>query len=367
MVEIRKWMGIGILCGLLAQSVSQAQAPATRPATAPVAVSIQFLSATQGRTAIVDETNDPYFKLLQPMEMSAKTGRLTTDTVEAERDECRRRYQAAVVDFTPREKQAIEALVKKITAATQDKFPVFARTPWSFIKVASGLEGGNAFTRGGNIVLPVENVATLLNRSTDKAAPKWAVLVESANLLLREQLHVVQKAQPQRFAKMYEEKWGLMHQDKLDPGEWLTEHQFLDPDAVDEHWIYEIKAGQRSRWIWPMRVMGDAHNPAGPGMADVQAVAVMLDGSPEQGFKPRTAPNGGPMTQPLLNLPQYTARFSPSEHPYHPAKAAADLFARIIVAEELLPEAKPPGAEAALVKAKERFKEMREWFERILG
>ena len=42
--------------------------------TAPAPVSVAFLSAEEARAAIVDDSLEPYFDLLQPMEMSAKTG-----------------------------------------------------------------------------------------------------------------------------------------------------------------------------------------------------------------------------------------------------------------------------------------------------
>src|SRR5690348_15957545 len=81
--------------GILGAPGARAQVvvPATRPA-----VAVRFLSKAQGQLVIIDETSEPYFKLLQPMEMSAKTGfPIVGTTIEAEQDDCRRRYQQAVV------------------------------------------------------------------------------------------------------------------------------------------------------------------------------------------------------------------------------------------------------------------------------
>src|SRR6185295_8806243 len=135
----------------------RAQAPTTRPAsTKPV--SVRFLTKAEGEAAIVDETTDPYFKLLQPMEIVAKTGAQIPGDIAAERDGCRRLYRQAVLSFQPAEMRAIEELATKISRATDKSFPVFARTPWSFIKIGPGIEGNVAFTRGNHIILPVDAI-----------------------------------------------------------------------------------------------------------------------------------------------------------------------------------------------------------------
>jgi hypothetical protein len=141
----------------------------------------------------------------------------------------------------------------------------------------------------------------------------------------------------------------------------------LDPDAVDALWIYQLKDGPRTRWIWPVRILGNAQNAGGPKFGDIQLEAVTLDANGESAFRVQAAPNGGPMLDSLLNFPQYTSRFSPSEKVYNPARAAADLFARIVITEEVLPPVAPPEAKDAIEKGRIKFKPIRDRFEKMLG
>lgn len=362
---MRLFVGVVLFCTLPARAAA-AQQPATRPSAGPP---VEFLAPDRARAALVDETNDPYFKLLQPLEMSAKTGRLITgDTLDQQRDQCRRRYQQAVLEFTPQEKQAIETLVSRMAPSLAKPFPLFAETPWSFIKIAPQIEGGNCFTRGRHIVLAAPVLEAMLDQNT-KGMPEWAAFVQSGELLLHEQLHVVQRQHPERFAKMYIEFWGFRHADKIDGADWLTDHQLLDPDATDTRWVYSLKDGQRTRWIWPLPIIGDVRGTGGPSFADMQMVAVALEpaGDVSGAFRPKVAPNGNPMTDGLRNFPQFTAKFAPSPNVYHPNEAAADLFAHIAVVEDILPDKAPPEAKAALERGKNAFKPTRDWFEKILA
>jgi len=262
----------------------------------------------------------------------------------------------------------IEALVTKMVPSLAPSFPLFAKTPWSFILVSSDVEGGHPFTRGGHIVLTASALVPIREQMRT-GANEWVALAESGKLLLHEQLHVVQRQHPERFAKMYGEYWGFKHAGSIAPADWLTDHQMLDPDAVDANWVFELKDGQRpSRWIRPMAVLAEARQSTGPTFADMQMVAVMLEPAGEDGaFRPKIAPNGNPMMDGLMNFPQFTARFAPSQSAFHPNEASADLFAHIAVIEDILPSRAPEEAKAALEKGKAAFKPTREWFEKILG
>ena len=47
-------------------------------------------------------------------------------------------------------------------------------------------------------------------------------------MLLHEQMHVLQRANPELFAKFYADTWGFVHADSIAADPWLTEHQMLD-------------------------------------------------------------------------------------------------------------------------------------------
>ena len=71
---------------------------------------VGFLTAKDAADAIVDESMEPYFSLLLPLEMHAKTGSSGPGAnLAAQRDECRKRYRSAVLDFTDDEKAAMTA------------------------------------------------------------------------------------------------------------------------------------------------------------------------------------------------------------------------------------------------------------------
>src|SRR5271167_596158 len=117
--------------------------PGGRAAAADQGPDVAFLTAEQGRSAIVDESVEPYFSLLQTREMSAKTGTpIDGDTLDAQRSSCRKRYQAAVSDFSAPEQAAVRRIVAGVHPYLQERYPVFAAEPWRFIKVARAIEGG---------------------------------------------------------------------------------------------------------------------------------------------------------------------------------------------------------------------------------
>ena len=342
-------------------------------AAQPAETSIQFLSANDARAAIVDESKEPYFKLMQSMEMAAKTGSpVPGDTLDQQRAECRKRYQQAVQDFTPEEKDAVQWYVSKIAPAATS-YPVFARTPWSFIKVSPQIEGGQPFTRGRHIVVSSLLLSSMiLERKkaavrTERADAEWLALAPYGDVLIHEQCHVVQRQHPEAFAWLYTEFWGFKHAGKIDGDAWLTEHQLLDPDGTDQRWVFPIKVDQGTRWIWPLMVIQDGEDPSGPSFKDARQIAIEVEPAEGDGFRVKTGPNGRILYRGLMNETRYVSVFRPSRDAYHPNEAAADLFARIMMVENILPDRAPAEAKDALAKAKVMYKPLQQWFAKILG
>jgi hypothetical protein len=60
-------VAIALLFALAAPAIGR------EPTTRAAAPAVEFLDQAATKKAIVDETMEPYFKLLQPMEMSVKT------------------------------------------------------------------------------------------------------------------------------------------------------------------------------------------------------------------------------------------------------------------------------------------------------
>ncbi|MBL7187544.1 MAG: hypothetical protein ISS70_14570 [Phycisphaerae bacterium] len=92
------------------------------------------------------------------------------------------------------------------------KFPRFAETPWSFLKVSNKIEGGLPHTQGRHIVL-CEGVCGRF-ASRYKTAPDRAVS-SLAGLMIHEQMHVFQRANPEMFDALYTEIWGFIKAEEL--------------------------------------------------------------------------------------------------------------------------------------------------------
>lgn len=341
--------------------------PALLRADTPVAAKpqVEFLDLKAAKAAIVDESMEPYFKLLQPIEMTAKTAKpITGDTIEAMRDECRRRYEAAVQEFTPQEKDLLVWYVTNLQPLVARDYPGYAKTPWSFIKLSSDFEGGMPHTRGSHIVLSDSILRPMVVRGRGAAGLEIAQ-AQYADTLLHEQSHVVQREHPQRFVPLYTKKWGLKHADKIDKGDWITQHEIVNPDGVDDRWVFPIKKGDQTRWIWPLIVLNDEATAQNATFASMRMVAVDIEPAKGNGFKVKSDSAGKPQMRDLMQEAQYVQVFAPSMNIYHPNEAEADLFARITIIENLLPSKTPEDAERAR-RFKEHFAPLMEAFHNAL-
>lgn len=303
---------------LIPVSVAAQAAPASAP-------EIRFAPLDAARQAFLDETIEPYFSLLQPIEMTAKTGaEITGDSLAAQRDECRKRYAAAVGEFTDAEQQALTWFIEQLDPAMRRNYPRFANTPWSFLKVDSRIEGGLPHTRGHSIVFAPEVVADFVQ--VHQSRPGLRFVMQLQELLLHEQMHVVQRVHPRVWEKMYREVWGFEHVESIEEGAWLTRQHLANPDGVDTRWIFPVDA-KKTQWIMPIVVFREA---AGvlrmPNDFVMLGVRVTRAG---KGWKAVVDAKGKPDARDLLEIPEYTQAFGGSQNIYHPHEAGADLFARI--------------------------------------
>jgi len=313
--------------GLLAASIcSSVRAASPR---------IVFLDATQAVAALSAEETDGYFGELQPLEMSAKTGRGITGAGLAEqRAECRRRYVEAALDFTSEEIATLVSAVTKVHSYLQRAYPRAVEPGWSFIKLDSHIEGGLPHTIGPHIVLSPRVLAVFVaSREREPDERLWNL----AAWLLHAQLHVVQKRHPRLFGRLYSDVWGFQRADDIGSHPWLAEHQFVSPDVQRAVWVYPVRTSSGTEWIWPTIVLGESRGvrrllgvPSIP--RDLRMVAVGLvrtDGS----FALRLDAGGMPVMRRLVSLEEYRGDFPFSMAPYHPDEIAAEGFARIVIAE----------------------------------
>jgi hypothetical protein len=332
-------------------------------ALAQPAVVVAFADLAEGRAAIV---NDPaYFDHLQPMEMEAKTGQpLLAGTLAEQRAECRRRYQAAVREFTADEKTAIRNAVEAVDPEVRKNYPQFADMPWNFLKVASTLESGFPHTRGKHIIF-AESVCRRVfgqARSGTRTAPPDPMSVYKMELLLHEQMHVFQRAHAELFDSLYVNQWGFIRAKSIATCPWIVEHQLLNPDAIDCPWVFPIKQPDGTKYIWPLVSFSDG--PA-PKRMDwdftMLAFYVIREGN---GFRVEQTADRRPKYSQLLSVRAYRQVFGESTNIYHPHEAAADLFARLVVFDSPLSARM---SEAQRAAGEKTYGPLRSWFRKNLG
>ena len=199
---------------------------------------------------------------------------------------------------------------------------------YRFIKVKESHCAGLAYTRTDCIILNQKKVAQIC--SARKESDEKTALSHGAALLVHEQLHILQRFYPDRFAPLYEGIWGFVR-GHVAPNAWLTEHQITNPDAPCVEWItvYPGDNGmQRLLWMRTL-IMGTGDVPR-LGQ-DFEAAAVDIEKS-ENGFRVISDSNGKPVYKPMSHYSEYAERFCPAakrglDHPHEiAAYAFAELF-----------------------------------------
>jgi hypothetical protein len=353
-------LAIALLFALAAPAIGR------EPTTRAAAPAVEFLDQDSATKAIVDETMEPYFKLLQPMEMSVKTAEpIGQGTLDEQRDRCRQRYQAAVQNFSAEEQDALRWYVSKLEPLVEKDYPLYAHTPWSFIKLNAKFEGGMPHTRGSHIVLSGQFLKGLIQSRAK--GPEWMSLAQFGDVLLHEQSHVVQRENPGQFAKLFAGLWKFKHAGMVQGCDWITQHQLVNPDGVDVNWVFPIKDGDTTRWIWPLVVFGDVDDANKATFADMQMVAIDLEAMGVNSFKAKVGADGKPVMHELMSLAEYVSVFWPSQNIYHPNEAAADLFAKIVVIHHVAPGNIPAERQAGLQKLTAQLQPLDDWFKKILA
>ena len=331
---------------------SQTKSPVATRTQVAATPRISFPDLDEARTAFTD---DPaYFDQLQPIEMAAKTGSpLTAGDLAGQRAECRARYRAGVRQFSDAEKNALVQLVGRIHPALRDDYPRMAALPWSFLKVSDQIEGGLPHTRGTHIVLSQSACDRSLNRSFLGPGSTGAI-----DLLVHEQTHVLQRAQPELFDSLYVKQWGFRRATSIDANPWLVEHHLANPDALDCRWVFPIEDSQGRRFIWPLVVFGDGPGPKRmPDDFSMVAVHVRPSGN---AFRVEQQTDGRPATDELLDVRPYRAVFPMTTNVYHPHEAAAAMLAMLVVVDRFVPRsAIDPSRREAMERS---LAPLRAWF-----
>ena len=359
------WLPAVLLC--LSNCTFGVEKPASKGAseTSTSSMSIAFLDAEAGKAAIIDNSLEPYFEILQEMEMSAKTGSaISGQTLEEQRQQCRRRYQAGVREFTEEEKEAILRCVEKLYPALKERYPLFSETPWSFLKVSDKIEGGLSHTRDKHIVFSERTCKRLA--MLHQSAPERLAL-SFGSLLVHEQMHVFQRVNPGFFDSLYTDIWGFIKAKEIESCPWLEKHHLANPDGIDCCWVFPIQHRENTIYIWPLLVFAEGPELKRMGR-DFRMIAVELVPPPRLAsrdagagksnghFRTKVAEDGKPIFRNLLEVPEYRTVFPSTGNIYHPNEACASVFAQIVMADSFT----PPRARAE--NTERELARLRRWF-----
>jgi len=327
----------------------------TSEASAP-SVSITFLDVEEAKAAIIDDSLDPYFDQLQTMEMSAKTGSaISGQTLEEQREQCRKRYQAGVRQFSDDEKEAMRQCVKGLYPALKQEYPLFAEMPWSFLKLSDNIEGGLSHTRDKHIILSERTCKRLT--IFHQSAPEQAAL-SFGRLLVHEQMHVFQRINPGFFDSLYTDIWGFIKAKEIESCPWLEKHHLANPDGIDCCWVFPIQQEESTTYILPLVVFAEGEDLKRlPN--DFRMIAVELVKSDGR-FRPKDFKDGKPIFRNLLEVGQYRKVFPLTGNVYHPNEACASLFAHVVMFDFFTPKDKL--AEARREKIASELAPLRKWF-----
>lgn len=233
-----------------------------------------------------------------------------------------------LLDWAPEESRELTKKLRALVATCWSWRKLLVRGPaWTFILVNDDLESGMPHTIHTAIVLPRWLVRTLLFETSDPAAKRTAY-----ETLLHERIHVMQKADPASFRRLYA-AWGwkpiaqggLVNRaiDTLERSpDRPTRH---NPDTPKRWGAIRITTdGIPTTWV-PYVQLG-----AG-GMRDARYYLVTLKrrnggASNHNGSTPLEV-----QWYPLDSVDWYTTFFGGAAHTYHPDEAAAVLLAECMV------------------------------------
>jgi hypothetical protein len=286
---------------------------------------VHFLSREQARAALTQGAERSYYERLQLAEMRAKSGLpLQNLTLQAARDQVREAYGAAAEDFTADEQAALREAIEVLQPILQAQAPLYARTPWSFIKVRSNIEGGLSHTRGDSIVLSETVAQSLaaahLREPFDKPSAVWALLVH-------EQTHVLQRRDPALFEGLYKNAFGFVRMTNLAAPAWLTERRVINPDAPEVAWAFPLKLGAQRRWIVPDVALEVTAHPRMPLDFLLIALPVTRHGD-AWAFADQQRPAA---YQNLMSLDEYVQAFPDTSEIFHPNEICASMLSSLLL------------------------------------
>jgi hypothetical protein len=288
-------------------------------AQAAVAPRITFMAREAGAAALAQ--GDDYYDRMGLLEIRSRMHAMLSGLALADARAAVRDYDAAAVrDFSAEEREAIGGVVERMQPLLAGRAPLYARTPWSFIKLDDRAEGGMPHTRGPHIVLPQAAVDAYVTMQREmREAGKLAVTPRGRSLLLHEQTHVLERIAPDRFEPLITQVFGFARMTPAPATPWLQAHRCTNPDGPDVAWAFPLeKIGGRG-WVMPDVTLPDKPLPRMP--QDFETVAVEVTRGADGWRVVERA--GEPVRHDLDSLHGWHAHFPFPDEDFHPNEIAA--------------------------------------------
>lgn len=298
---------------------------------------VRCLDLASARAAMLDESFEPFFGRLQPRELAAFFGRAPqASTLAGQRDEARQVFRDSARAFTDEERAALTWLTEGLCSRLRGSYPLLAEQPWDFLKFADELCSGFSHTRGLSILFAERTVARAV--ALHQGGDLELALRSMGPLFVHEQMHVLERCYPRRFAELHTTALGFLH-GAVDDHPWLRARQVSNPDALSANWLIPLdEGGERSLW-WPRTLLRDG--PQVPRLgADFLEVAVRVR-ERDQGYEVVVDAAGVPVQRPLTELSAFLDRFPIRTGKDHPNEVAAYLMEQVLLHDVLgVPEPK---------------------------
>jgi hypothetical protein len=276
---------------------------------------LYFLDKAEAAEAILDDSMEPYFDKLLPLEMSAKTGvEITGSTLAEMREEFKRRYTTNVGEFTETEKEILTSYINRIYRVVKKEFPAFAEIPWRFAKITERVEGGLPHTRGNTIFMP----------SFAIGSDSEGIFME---VLIHEQFHVYERSHKEVVDAFCTEVLGYEKVKEIQSCKWLDDRQIVDPDATDLKWIFSEKEGNVEKLYWS-RVLFRCDKGLQKMQEDMWFYGIEVEEKSEGVFVVKTDSDGKPEMKDLSSIKEFHDKAVPLQvwEIYHPYEYAAICF-----------------------------------------
>jgi len=290
---------------------------------------IRFLAPAEAAQALRD-AGDTYYADMKLREIRMRMNSpMTGVSLDDARTVVRDFDIGAALAFTDEERAAIRHVLTLAQPQLAARAPLYARTPWSLIKLDDRAEFGFAHTRGAHIVLPASNVAGIVRHHRAVLARDLASAVRApgAGLLVHEQTHVLQRASPARFESLYTDVMGFVHATPAPITPWLDDRIIRNPDAPDLGWVMPLAKLGGTGWVMPLLAVRDVDVPR----LETDFRAIGADVAPSAAGW--TVPQDGdrPRLRNLSDVPGYAAHFPFVDEYFHPNEIAAVALAHWIL------------------------------------